>query len=128
MGIQATLTTAIAVDGVVRTGNVVRSEGHRQVWRRQIPADQTNYTLAATFAAADIEMLWIKSSRNCNLKTNNGTTPDDELELNEGEPIGWASGQGVVCPITTDVTEFFVDTGSGGTTLLEIEAIIDPSP
>ena len=128
MGIEARMTRAFAIDGVVKTGNVVRSEGLRKSYKEEIPGDETNFHLAGAFAAADIEAFWIKASRDCTLKTNDGTTPDDEFQLQAGEPIDWAAGQGINCPITQDVTGFYVTTPAGEPTILEMELLVDPSP
>ncbi len=128
MGIPATAVVNYQVDGVVRTGNIVRQDGHRQVWIETIPADETNYPLSANFAVADLKQLFMMASRGVTLKTNDGTTPDDTFTLPEKEPTHWAVDNNIVCPITQDVTGWFVDTPAGADTVLTIEALIDPSP
>jgi hypothetical protein len=129
MGIAATLTIAISVDGVVRTGSIPRSEGNRISYKETLAQNLTNEEIAGVIDVSALEMLWIKSNKDMVLKTNDGTTPDDTLTLVAGEPQAWASGTDIVCPLGTDVTAFFATTGAAvGDTVLEMEFILDPTP
>ena len=78
-----------------------------------------NATVAEVVVPIDISktlMLLLSSDTDMTLKTNSSGSPTDTITLTGGVPIFWQTGM-PNCPITADVTKFFVANGAAAGTL-----------
>lgn len=94
-----------------------------------IPDSSTDLQVTFELDVSQVKALFIMSDQNITIETNNGTTPDDTLNLVANEPVVWYTGSLLTNPIGTDITtDIFVTNSSGSTATLTIYALTDPTP
>jgi hypothetical protein len=75
----------------------------------QLAASTTNQLQAASFAAANVQSIFLVSDQNVTIKTNNATTPGNTITLVAGMPLDWSKSAGYFSnPFTVDVTAFYL--------------------
>lgn len=117
--------TGVGVD--VPTQQVALSAGGVELIDESVPDSSTDLAYAIGLRAAGIKVLLLVSDQDLTIETNDGTTPDDEIELAAGVPLLWFEGCGFDCPIGTDVTGFFLTNASGATAALQGWILQDPT-
>ena len=84
-------------------------------------------TLSVDFSA--MLALYISSTEDILIETNDGTTPDDALTITADVPLVWTYASGITNPITADiVTNIFITNASGSTATVEIRILQDGTP
>jgi hypothetical protein len=128
MTVSATITNSWSSGGTIRTGTITRSAGLLNRYAEVVPGGSTDLEIACVIDVSELEGLYIKCDRALTIETNDGTTPDDTITLVAGEPLAWASGNNITCPLGTDVTSIFVTLAAGDDATLEMEVLVDPTP
>ena len=128
MTVSATITNSWRSGGTIRSGTITRTAGLLNRYAETIPGESTDLEIACVIDVSELEGLYIKCDRALTIETNDGTTADDTITLAAGEPLVWASGNNVVCPLTADVTSIFVTLAAGADATLEMEILVDPTP
>lgn len=92
-----------------------------------VAASQTDQQHVLALDVSEIKALYIVSTLDVTLETNDGSTPANTLALKAGEAIVWHSGSTQPCPFTVDVTDVLFTTGAIGTTpaVVRILALTD---
>jgi len=126
MTVSATITNSWSQGGTIRTGTITRSAGLLNRYAEVVPGDSTDLEIACVIDVSELAGLYIKCDRALVIKTNNPA--DDTITLVAGEPLVWASGNNIVCPLTVDVTAIFVTLAAGADATLEMEVLVDPTP
>lgn len=93
-----------------------------------VPDSSTNLAIAYTCDVSELKSLFIVSTVNMTLETNNSGSPTDTLTLIAGEPVVWFTGCPMECPFSADVTALYATTGSVGEGTLSIRSAIDATP
>jgi hypothetical protein len=128
MTVSATLTNSWSQGGTIRTGTITRSAGLLNRYAEVIPGDSTHLEVACVIDVSELKGLYIKCARALTIKTNNSGSPDNTITLAADEPVVWASGNNIDCPLTADVTKIFVTLAAGSDATLEMEVLVDPTP
>lgn len=89
---------------------------------------QTDVEIACVLDVSEIKALYIVSSQDITLETNNGASPTDSLSLKADEPVMWHADSLEANLLTTDVTALFVTNASGASANLQIECLYDSTP
>ena len=117
-------------DGRTVKGEIVETANAKASFDEVIADSETNkeFVLSFDVITNKLKSLFILSSKDVTLKTNDSGSPDDEIALKAGVPLPWAYQAGNyyhACPLTADVAKIFVTNASGGIARLQIEALYD---
>jgi hypothetical protein len=93
-----------------------------------IPDSSTDMLVNFALDVSQIKAIYIKSDQDITLETNNGTTPDDTINLTAGVPYIWTTDSYDTCKLTTDVTALYATNSSGSEANLQIEVVKDDTP
>lgn len=88
----------------------------------------TDAEIVFSLDVSAVKAFMIVSDRNVMVQTNDGSSPDDTLNLIAGEPYVWHVTSLDTFLLTVDVTSIFVTNASGGIATIVIEAIFDVTP
>lgn len=124
MSITYTYTASVKVGNNTTSFSIAKTADGEYVFDDAIAANQTNKLIAGVLDVSQIKMLYLYSDQDCTLETNDSGSPVDTISLDAGCPIVWVHGSGVACPLTTDVTAFYV-TNTTAITRLIIRAQVD---
>lgn len=94
-----------------------------------IPDSSTNKAVA--IGGIDVSQavsVWMHSTQDITLETNDGTTPDDTIALAANVPLLWCTGAPFTNPLTTDVTALYATNSSGAEATLNIRVVQDGTP
>lgn len=80
-----------------------------------IPQDSTDLLVSWAVDVSQIKCIVIEASEDMTIETNDGTTPDDTLNLLAGEPYIWHATSLFTNKLTVDVTELRVTNTTAGT-------------
>lgn len=94
----------------------------------QIADSTTDGEVVAALDVSALKSLMILSDQNVTIETNDGSSADDTLTLVGGEPLVWWDGCGYSCPLTADVTAFYITNASGATANVQMRFLSDPTP
>ena len=108
MSITYTYTASVKVGNNTTSLSISKSADGEYVFDDAIAANQTNKLIAGVLDVSQIKMLFLYSDQDCTLETNSGGSPADTISLDAGCPIVWVADSGIACPLTTDVTAFYV--------------------
>lgn len=90
-----------------------------EIFDDTISANQTNaQVLTPDVDLTTCTVMAIVADKDCTVKTNNSTTPDDTLALKANVPLSWMTGDLADNKfLTEDVTIWYVTTGASATKL-----------
>jgi len=88
----------------------------------------TDEELEYTLDFSAIKSVYIYSSQDVTLETNDGSSPGDTLALKANEPYVWHDTSLYPNLLTTDITSIFITNSSGAAANIRIEALVDASP
>ncbi len=88
----------------------------------------TDFEIVVGIDVSEIKAIMILSDQIVTLETNNGTTPDDTLNLTANNAYEWYEGSYFTNLLTTDVTSVFITNASGSTATIKILATVDATP
>lgn len=89
----------------------------------------TDQQVAFDLDISTIQGIIIVSDQDVTIETNDGTTPDDTLDLTAGVPVQFAASPSFGSnPFSADTTDLYLTNGSGAEATVQIEVIYDPTP
>lgn len=77
---------------------------------------------------SEIQSIYILSSQDLTLETNNGGAPVDTIALLAGVAYIWHTGSYFTNLLTTDVTALFLTNASGATATFDLRCVYDSTP
>lgn len=91
---------------------------------------ETDKLVVIAIDVSELKNLYLKSDQDITIETNDGTTPDDTINLKANVPYPFNADLGAYFTnlLTTDVTAFYVTNASGATARLQGEVLTDPTP
>lgn len=125
-----TLTQRVQVGSQViqPTTNPSYTGGSSVNLNETIPADSTDLDVVVALDVSAIKSLYLLSDKDLVIETNDGTTPDDTINLKAGIPYIWNTDSYDTCLLTTDVTKFCVTEENSEAAVLKMECLLDPTP
>lgn len=75
-----------------------------------------------------LKSLYIASDQDVTIETNSSGSPDDTIEITANVPLIWTPDCGFDCPLTADVTAFFLANASGEDATLQVRLLQDSTP
>ena len=103
--------------------------GASQVSIAEIVADSSDdKEVALTLDVSEIKALFVLSSVDMLLETNDGGSAADSISLLAGVPLVWYADSYHDNPFGTDITALFLTTGSVGEGTFKLEVLFDPTP
>lgn len=87
-----------------------------------VPLSSTDLRITMAIDVSALKSLYITCDKGVKLETNSSSAPDDTLNVAAETPITWHATSGLDCPLTADVTDFYVtrqgsDSATGSATL-----------
>lgn len=130
MSFAMTLKEVCIVDGEELTAEQALTGTSLTKLSRSIDAESTDLELEVSFPVEGDQLvgLYIKSSRDMTLETNDGSTPDNTLSLKANVPLLWHTDSPHACPLTADVASIFATLAAGAASTLEIRALTNATP
>lgn len=114
--------------GKIRSENSFSGDGGLSPRQVSIPDSSTDLLVNFACDVSQLQLIYMKSDQDITIETNDGTTPDDTINLKAGKPYVWYTGSYFTNLLTTDVTALYVTNSSGSTATLEIDGIEDSTP
>ena len=117
-------------DGRIIRGETTETANAKASFDEEIADSETNLEFLLSFDVITNQLmsLFMLSSKDITLKTNDSGSPDDEIALKAGVPLPWAYQAGNyyhACPLTADVVKIFITNASGAAARVQIEALYD---
>ena len=125
-----TLTISFDGGGTTKSDTITKSSTGRVSWEESIADSSTDAQVnCPTVDVSEMVMVYIKSTQDVTLETNDGAAPDDTLTLKANEPYVWWTDAPFVNKLTTDITtHVFITNASGAAATVTFEAIVDTTP
>ena len=109
MAFTNTLTMTLAGDGKAVGATIAAYTGSEQGGISiQIPAGATDQEVDIVFPVADLQFVAFKTDQDLTIKVNSTSTPAPALALNKTAGIFWGNNFLYDCPLTTNVTKFYI--------------------
>lgn len=89
---------------------------------------ETDYKVTADVDQSAMKMLYLESSEDVTLETNDTDSPDDTLDLKAGEPVMWHSDGFASNPFSEDITDLYFTNASGSDAEIVMEVLTDATP
>ena len=130
MASSGTITIQYNGGGISQTNNITKSDTGRVQWEEVVVTATTDGQInCPTIDVSEVVLLYINSTQDVTLETNDGTTPDDTFTLKANEPYVWWLNAPFVNKLTTDITtNVFITNTSGASATVTFEAILDTTP
>ena len=120
---KVTRTTSIQGRAVTQTITVSGEVSHSLSFA--IVTATVDELIEIAFAVAKLKSIIIKTDQDVMLETNDGTTPQETINLTAAMALQWVSGEEGAIPFSGDITAFYFSNSSGETANIEIEALYD---
>lgn len=105
------ISKSLSIAGTTVGGTVQTVLGDEAVVVQKSLAIGTNLEIDVAVNLSQVVAMGIEADKDCTVKTNNSTTPDDTVVLKAGQPLMWITGDPAGTQFfTADVTKFFVTT------------------
>jgi len=128
MAFQHTITEKVTRDGQsVTSENTFTGSGQISI-NETIQDGQTDKLINFALDVSQIQSIYIVSDQDLTLETNDGTTPDDTINLVANKPYIWYQGSYFTNLLTTDITALYATNSSGADATLQIEVVYDATP
>ena len=123
MSTQHKIVRTTSIDGraVTSTQDVSGEVGQRFVFT--IVDSAVDTLIAIAFAISKLKSIIITVDQNVTLETNDGTTPDDTINLKAVSAFQWGVGEERANPFTVDVDGFYFSNASGEDALVTIDVL-----
>ena len=89
---------------------------------------QTDFEITVALDVSAVKCFALVSSETVTLETNDGTTPANTLSLVADKMYQWDTDAYDAFLLDTDVTSVFITNASGAAALINMWALLDPSP
>ena len=109
-------------------GNKNYSAGLQVSLDEAFASDAADLELTVAIDVSEIKSLYIISDQDVKVETNDGTTPDDTIDLVANVPYVWTTDSYDTCKLTVDVTAFFLTQLAATAGTLKLECVVDPTP
>ena len=93
-----------------------------------IPANSTNVEIDIVVPVAKIRSMVLFCAVAMTIKTNSSSAPDDTIPIAAGTQIVWNTNHSEPCPLTVDVTKFFVTNAGSSEGAFKFRALLDETP
>ena len=93
-----------------------------------VPDSSTDLELLINIDVSTIQALILLSTKDMTLDTNSTGAPDDTIALKANAPLVWTNDGYHANPLGTDVTKFFLTTGSVGAAVFNARVVYDATP
>lgn len=94
----------------------------------QVADEASDFEIQLPINVSDVLSFFLVSDQDVTIETNDGTTPDDTIELVAGKPYVWDVDDYSAFLLGTDVVSIFVTNNSGATATIYCLAGVDPTP
>jgi hypothetical protein len=75
-----------------------------------------------------IKSMVMYSTQALTVKTNSTSAPDDTISLAASKQLVWTIDRLEACPLTADVTKFYVTNASGSSATVKFRFLVDVTP
>jgi hypothetical protein len=96
--------------------------------RPTLTAEGVDEEVAKTIDVSLLKVLFIKSSQDITIETNDPDAPTDTIELAAGRALLWSDGCGMDCPFSADVTALYCTNAATEAPTLFIGVGYDATP
>lgn len=101
----------------------------RQTVKVTVPGSTTDQEVTYALDVSQLQGIYIVSEdEDLTLETNNGSTPDDTINLKAGVPYLWHSNSYHTKLLTTDITKLYLTNGETGATTFRLISVADVTP
>jgi hypothetical protein len=127
MSITAQLRQAISVGGLEVDKLIALTQGNAVILDEAIADSTTDGEVACDIDISQMEACIIMADGgDMTLETNNGGTPDDTINLEDGKPFLWYDKY-LAAHFSADITALFMTNSSGSSSTLKAIFIVDPT-
>jgi hypothetical protein len=88
----------------------------------------TNGEIDIALDVSAIKAMVMYSTQALTVKTNSTSAPDNTISLAAGKQLVWTTDHLDACPLTADVTKFYVTNDSGSTATVKFRFLVDVTP
>ncbi len=128
MSYSMTLKVGAATGGISIDKEIAVSASAHMGVDEDIPI-QEDYQIAFDLDISEIAGIIIVSDQDITLETNDGTTPDDTLNLKADTPVMFCADPAFGSnPFTTDTTDLYATNASAAVARLQVEVLFDSTP
>ena len=128
MAYSATVQEAITIGGKTYSKSNTFSDNAELHITKDVATAEANYEIDCTMAVAEISAVFINSTQDVILETNDGTTPDETINLVANVPYVWHENSYHVNLLATDITALFVTNTSGATATIDVHVLYNAVP
>lgn len=114
--------------GATVTSNVTLTAEAGQVLDVSIPGSTTDLRVNVAIDVSQLSHIFLLADGALTIQTNSGGSPDDTITLAANKPLVWYTGCGLACPVTVDVTDFYLTNAGGSTVALQVRIQSDATP
>lgn len=93
-----------------------------------VPGSTTDKEVIIAIDVSQVKSITMKATGALKVETNNGTTPDDTIDLVADWPYVWTEHSYDALLLGTDVTKLFLTNAGGTAVTFTIDVIYDPTP
>lgn len=111
--------------GRTTTNTLTLSGNSESAFSLSVAVASPDTALAASIKYAGLKALMISSDLDLTIETNDGTTPDDTIEVAAGKAYYWSADDGSDNPLTADVTALYLTATGTGSANVEIRVLQD---
>lgn len=108
--------------------NSYSGTGEANIVGESVPDAATDQLVNISIDVSAIQMIYILSTQDITLETNNGTTPDNTLALKANEPYIWWTGSLFTNLLTIDITALYLTNASGAAATFDLRCVYDSTP
>ena len=94
----------------------------------EIPDSTNDQLVDLALNVSEIKAIYMKSDQDLTVETNDGSSPDNTINLLAGVPYVWHENSYFTNLLTVDVTALYLSNSSGATATFELEAVYDSTP
>lgn len=128
MAINYSITEQVQGSGITARKTQDKSGAAHVQIVETVATAQTDSEIALTLDVSEIVALYINSTQDVTLETNDGSSPDNTIALTADNPYIWHDESYHDCLLTEDVTALFITNASGATATITVWALYDPTP
>ncbi len=128
MSFTHTITRQWSGGGRSIKGSQTYTGSAEQSIAEDVPDSTTDMLVVTSLDVSQIKAIFILSSADLTLETNDGATPTDTINLKAGVPYEWNTDSYDTLKLTADVTALYLTNASGGQAKFELEVVYDATP
>lgn len=131
MSVSYIVTQSVRIGNNTVSYSVTKTNEGEQTLSTTIATGVTNREYSLAFTTTNVDVLYLYSSQDVTLKTNDSGSPADTITLDAANPLVWVKDSGVPFPLDGTagaITKLFVTNASGSTATLEFHILKDATP